>query len=104
MGTRLFSLSLHVGSVPNEPLDDGVSKTPLQAFVRDTIENRNYQSVTIPITNHNWTQRWRDMCLSEPGQTEVVKDAAIQRVAESWRAGSSGSLRRDEVNITKIGE
>lgn len=104
MAMRLFSLSLHIGSVPTEPTDDTASKSPLQAFVRDTIENKNYQSVTIPITNQNWTQRWKEMCLSDPSQVEAGKDSENQRVAESWRAGLSGSLRRDEVNITKIGE
>lgn len=36
-------------------------------------------------------------------QNGVTKDTEAQRVAEAWRAGTSGRFERDEVNLTKIG-
>ena len=48
------------------------------------------------------------MCLSEADEDSMdeplKKGLGVQRLAEGWRAGASGTLRRDEVNITKIGE
>lgn len=130
---RLLSLSLHLSSPPSPDNAEPGEGTPLIRFVNSTLDSNIYQTVCLPITNSKWAERWKRMCLStshteekdldeelfdmvdedaeeatakisdHAGQGGLTKDAETQRVAESWRAGTSGRFQRDEVNLTKIG-
>ncbi len=52
-----------------------------------------------PLTNTNWRDRWRRLCLSNEGSPP--KDAHLARLAELWRSGAS-SFQLDEVVLSRL--
>jgi hypothetical protein len=106
---NLLTLAWHVTSsqildkteaLRNAEDDDTHQESTVHALVHDA-HVKNYDYVCLPLTNDNWRQRWREMCLKMPGTDEAVQ-LEIQDRAEKWRA--RGGLDRSEVTVTRLGE
>lgn len=81
-------------------LDQSAYDTPVLSVVHDARE-RTYDVVCLPLTNENWRERWRSMCVIPVGQMEGENSEAERR-AETWRANPC--FLRDEVTMSRLGE
>ncbi|ETW83084.1 hypothetical protein HETIRDRAFT_417080 [Heterobasidion irregulare TC 32-1] len=81
-------------------LDQSAYDTPVLSVVHDARE-RTYDVVCLPLSNENWRERWRSMCVIPVGQMEGENSEAERR-AETWRANPC--FLRDEVTMSRLDE
>jgi protein arginine N-methyltransferase 5 len=79
---------------------DGGHRLDIAELVEDTLQQQ-YGAVGLPLTNNNWRDRWKRLCLSSDGSTS--KDTSLQTEAELWRAGQK-SFQLDEVVLARLEE
>lgn len=69
-------------------------------LVEDTLQQQ-YGAVGLPLTNNNWRDRWKRLCLSSDGSTS--KESGLETQAELWRAGQT-SFQLSEVVLARLEE
>jgi hypothetical protein len=60
----------------------------------------SYDAIAVPLTNETWRERWREMCLTDEHQTNLLPE--VQRRVEYWRE-FCGPFVKSELNITRLG-
>ena len=93
--------------LPQPPDSPHPTPSPLQNHISSTLTNTDYDSVSIPLTNKNWQDRWERLCLRPVEDEDDQHDdqgqrEAVDREADIWR--KEGGLRREEVNVSRLEE
>jgi len=74
-------------------------ETPVLQLIAEA-RNKNYDTVSLPLTTDKWKKRWTEMCIMSLDATEAEKEAAAEK-AEAWR--SMPSFMSDEVTMSRLG-
>ena len=80
--------------------DDIGDDTPVLRATTDA-RTAGYETICVPLTNGQWKERWRELCISSPNEAQD-KLAEIEQRAEAWR--SKPAFFRDEVTLSRLGE